>query len=230
MATEMISPVHESIEAWIHSVLDVRVSFEAPGAQDGGEGINVWLLELIDTPPARNGHRPPLQIGLRFLVTAFGGEVSRAHDRLVRLAFAAMEHEEFEIDLTPLQPSTWTALGIVPGPSFLLRVPLRIERDETPAKRVLQPLVMEHAAMASISGRVLGPGDIPLPRARVELTALGVAATTDTDGSFKFGAVPSEPRIRRLRVQAKGKEIEVQTDKGADAGDPLVIRFKSFEE
>ena len=112
----------------------------------------------------------------------------------------------------------------------MLRVPLRVERPEIRAARVLHPLVMEHSPMASMTGRVLGPGDILLPRARVELTGLDVAATTDTNGRFKFGAVPAEPRLRRLRVKAKGKQIEVQTEKGADENDPLVIRFKSLKE
>lgn len=226
----MIASANRRIRDWIHDALgEVTISFAPPGVVTEGDGIGVYLLEMNETPPARNGRPPPLLIDLRYLVTTFGADIEIAHNRLVELAFAAMRHPQFDAEVRPLDAAAWFAFRALPQPSFLLKVQLRFERPHTSAKPVREPLVAETVPLASLRGRVLGPDDVPLPMAWVELTSLGLVSYTDSDGWFAFGAIPSEPGSRRLRVRVKGKELALQTDKGGKDEEPLVIHFKSLD-
>ena len=78
--------------------------------------------------------------------------------------------------------------------------------------------------LQSLEGVVLGPQELPVVGARVELPALRLSTRTDSKGGFRFSAVPAQPASKLLRVTAKGRELSVQTE--ADAGrQPMVIHF-----
>lgn len=221
----MIQQVDQDLKEWVSSVVSgVDVCLAPP--QDAGDqlGVGIYLLDLLHTPPATGSRTPPLQISLRYLVTTWAGTPEDAHRVLGELVFAAMEHETFEVELESLSMQVWRAFGISPRPCFMLRVPLRMERPEPTGPRVRRPVEVRHSPLTSISGVVVGPRELPLLDARVELPALGLAVRTDSKGRFRFAAVPTEPPIVHVLVKTKGGEVSAQARPGGNQG-PLIIHL-----
>src|SRR6266850_5283921 len=129
---------------WVGTVVEGGyVSLGPPDNQRAGRGVGLYLLELVQSPPPSSNKRPPLQLALRYLITAWSGTPEDAHQMLVALMFAAMENKEFQVELEPLPVTVWTAFGVPPRPSFILRVPLRQERPQPQTKLVREPLRVE---------------------------------------------------------------------------------------
>jgi hypothetical protein len=89
--------------------------------------------------------------------------------------------------------------------------------------------VIQQMGVARLSGVVLGPGDVPLAAAHVDLLSLALTVETDAQGRFLFPAVPAEPRQLRVRIRARRKEGEVQVVRPDDDG-PVMIRFSQLLE
>jgi hypothetical protein len=192
--------------------------------------VSLYLLELSPSPasPASNSgaRRLPLQVVLNYLVTTWAKEPQEAHRLLSLLAFAAMEVVDFEVKLEAIPVAAWAAFAVKPRPSFILRVPLRLERQETPGKLVRKPIQVSFTPLVSLSGVVLTPDDVPVAGAYVTLPSMKLSEHTDRNGRFNFPAVPVEPRTKLLSIRAKGQEQSVSiTQSDADNG-PVVIRFQ----
>ncbi len=95
------------------------------------------------------------------------------------LIFAALAVTDWQVEQERLPPDTWAAFGTPPRPSFVLRLPVIKERPEPAVKLVRKPLTVKHTGLVGLHGAVLGPEDIPIAGARVELPAFGLSATTD---------------------------------------------------
>ncbi len=65
--------------------------------------------------------------------------------------------------------------------------------------------------------------------ARVELPALQLSTSTDSEGRFHFSAIPTAPPVKLLVVKAKGQELSVATERAVAAGEPLLIRLQGLE-
>ena len=223
----MIDQTDRRLVAWIGGILDqVNVSLAAPAATEIGRTVGLYLLELVQSPPARGTRRPPIQMILRYLVTAQAAKPEEAHQMLGNLVIAALEDPEFEVEQEPLPIATWTALGVAPQPSFVLRVPFRHERPEKLAPLVRQPVVIKQSVLRSLVGQILGPGNIPIMSARVELPALDLRTETDSKGRFRFSTVPAAPGARLVRVRAKGQEFSINTEQAESENEPLVIHLQ----
>lgn len=149
---------------------------------------------------------------------------------LEELLFAAMENPDFEIDAQPVPLEFWRAFAVPPRPSFTLRVPLRIDREEPRAKRVQMPIVVDTAPLAPLDGLVLGPRDIPLSGAVVEVPALRLVTRTDFKGRFHFAGIPATPQNLLMRVESNGFELTVPAAVNQRNGKPVVIRFDRMED
>jgi hypothetical protein len=224
----MIDQVDERLRKWVQETLGILPSLAPPGDTASDGEINLYLLELAERPPARGARRPPLQMTLRYLVTAWANQPEEAHRLLGKLTFAAMEHPDFEVKLNPIPAETWKALGVIPRPSFVLQVPLRKEQPTPPTQYVREPLVVQATPVISLVGTVLGPKDVPIARATVEIPALQLSTRTDAKGQFTFANVPADPLPKKLRVKAKGRELDVTTEQ-LTPDEPFVIRFNLFE-
>lgn len=223
----MIDQIDRRLAAWIGVILDqVNVSLAPPGTAETARGVGLYLMELVQTQPARVTRRPPLMMTLRYLVTTQASKPEDAHQMLGALVIAALENPEFEVEQDPLPLSLWTALGIAPRPSFVLRVPFRHERPEKLAPLVRKPIVIKQLPLHSFEGRILGPENTPLMNARVELPALELFTNTDSRGKFHFSAVPATPGARLLRVRARGQEFSINTEQAGSDEDPLVIHLQ----
>lgn len=222
LEARMIQEMDQRLTAWVESVLGSVPLFLDPPTLTFQHGIGLYLLELVGSPPPRTSHRPPLQLLLRYLVTAWAEEPEAAHRLLGDLVFAAMESEAFTVDLAPLPAATWAAFGLAPRPSFLLCVPLRKERPEPATKPVREPLVIHPTPFATLQGTVLAADDHPRAGVQVELVELQRSTRTDGQGRFAFASVPVTPLT--LRVRTREQELTMPTPTTADAL-PIVIRL-----
>jgi hypothetical protein len=227
-----VDQIDHQLREWIAAVCeDVQVSLEAPRRDEDGEGIGLYLMELVHAPPGRGSGLAPLRVTLRYLVTAWAGEPVKAHSLLGQLVFAAMEREDCEVELEPLSAPMWLALGVAPRPSFILRVPLERQRVERKVPRVRTRLTVHQSPMRPLHGQVLGPGDVGIMGAQVTLPALNLVVSTDFKGRFRFPAVPTQPPITRLRVCARGQETPVLVDPAGvfTPESPLIIHLNPME-
>jgi hypothetical protein len=226
----MIDQVDRRLREWTESVVEgVPFSLELPAGIQAESGVSFYLLELVENAPARMATPIPLQLSLRYLVSTWAGAAEEAHRLLGELVFAAMENPEFEVELEPLDATTWVALGVAPRPSFFLRVPLRKERPQPPVKRVRAPLVVQVTPVIHLHGVVLGPEDLPIPGAAVSIPALQVYTRTDTQGRFSFQTVPGGEGGSKLHVRARGRETSVTVTEETSREAPIVIRFDTFD-
>jgi hypothetical protein len=208
----MIEQADARLHDWALGVEpDLDVSFGPPtNAHTTPRGVSLHLMELVPQPPPRGPERPPLQLALRYLVTTWADAVEDAHRLLGALVFAAMEQTDMQVELQPLDGAAWQALAVLPLPVQPL---------------VRGPVVVQSAAVASLYGRVVGPGDLPLADAIVEVPSLRLAARTDARGLFAFPAVPGPPTAVTLRVRARGKELMLAAALPTSPEQPQVIQI-----
>jgi hypothetical protein len=226
----VIDQADAQLKEWIGGVAaGVAIWLEPPTAGKDRTGIGLYLLELVEAPPARGSKPVPLQLKLQYLLTTWGASAEEEHRLLGQLVFSALERDGWEVDLTPIPASLWQAFGVAPRPAFRVLVPLRVERPAHSAPRVRTPMVIQIAPSHSVEGRVLGPDDVPLASARVELPALDLHADTDPDGRFLFPRVPSEPRTKLFRIRARGDVQDIQAEAPPAGGGFVTIRFKLQE-
>ena len=226
----MVDRFDESLKNWILAVAQgAELWLGPPNGQKEGSGVGLYLLEVMKAAPANiTQRRAPLQLTLKYLVTTWSEKPEDAHQQLVGLMLAAMESKDYEVEADPLPTAVWMALGAVPRPSFILRVPLLYERPALATKLVRQPRVLM-SAVTSLHGLVLGPDEIPLSECRVEIPSLRLSTTTDYKGRFYFPLAPGDGTTN-LVVKAKGRQLSVSSNKGyPDSKAPLVINFSSLE-
>jgi hypothetical protein len=217
----MFDTVDDSLTKWIREILgDVELSLGPP--KGDFDGLHVYLLELLDRPPAHENERTSMVIALRYLICAGDREPRRAHQRLGELFFAAKQHTEFEAHLERLPAGLWSAFGVAPRPAFQLDVPARhtVTRE---VRRVEHELVLRSASLGVLHGHVLGH-DKPLANALVELPSLGRRMKTGFDGMFRFAKVPIDRDPVRMVVRARGQEHEFRIEKVLP-DTPLIVRF-----
>lgn len=227
----MIDEADARLRDWIKTLAGpVDVSLGPPrDVKTDRSGVNLYLLEVLQTQQPRGPTRPPLEVILRYLITTWAEDPVEAHRMLGALVFAAMDEAEYDVESERVTGDVWLALGISPRPSFVLRVPLRKERPKREAKLVQTPAVLKTMPLASFYGVLLGPKDTPVAEAQVEIPALQLQAATDGNGRFVFTTVPAEPRRKVLRVRAKGREFSITADTATSQMEPLVIRFNPRE-
>jgi len=226
----VIDEVDAQLLDWIGSATGSPVWLEPPRQHGQEKGVGLYLLDLAEAPPPRGERRAPLQVQLRYLVTAWGPTPKDEHRLLGDLVFAALQRPDWEVAFAPLPTAAWAAFGLAPRPTLVLQVPLRVERPVKLAPRVRMPLVARTVPSVALLGRVLGPEDIPVAAARVELPSLDAAAETDWDGRFRFPRVPVEPRAKRIRVRARGDVQEFTVEAPPVGGGAVTIRFEPREE
>ena len=75
-------------------------------------------------------------------------------------------------------------------------------------------------------GLVLGPDEIPLVNARVELPNLFRSDTTDQRGRFTLAGIPAAPKEKTLLIKARGKEQTELVQQTGTPDEPIVIHFE----
>ncbi len=226
----MIDSADRDLQEWVKKVVPgVEVFLGPPQQSDGKHGISLYLLALSDPPPAWMNRQPATRVALRYLVTTWAEDEIEAHRLLGLLVLAVMENRKYELDLASMPAPLWAALGITPRPSFTLCAPLHVEQPEPDTRLVKGPLVIRGTPVISLQGVVLGPGNVPIVGASVEIPSLSLTNHTDAKGRFYFSSVPGEPRSIQLLVKARGRAQSVTVEQPTSDREPLAIRFDSFE-
>jgi hypothetical protein len=228
----MIEGIDQSLSEWIASVLgeDIEVSLLPPGDPGDKKIVGLYLKDILPSAPTRGTRRPPLQVLLRYLITARAKNPQEAHHILGQLLFAAMEHPDYEVELDPIPAQVWTAFGTIPMPAFMLRLPLRVERAQKPVGLIRSPIEVRQSPLVRMEGMVMGPEETPLANARVELSTHNLVARTDVKGRFVFATVPTEPVLKKVRILARGRELFKEVDyKQTKQKEPLIIHFDVLE-
>lgn len=226
----MIDTIDRELERWVENVLGAGlVSFALPDPTATGSGVSLYLLDLGHRPPARGAPQPHLDLTLRYLVTSWGPDPAENHKRLADLMFAAASTADYEIEPGSPPLELWMALRVPPRPAFVLRAPMRRPLPVRRAPLVRRPISLEISPAGALMGQCVGPGEVPLSGALIELPALNVATRTDHDGRFVFASVPRDSPHLMVRATAKGKTVTVEAGARPPDAEPLVIAFDMTE-
>ncbi len=219
----MIEEVDAQVKNWIESVVGaVAVSFSAPIRDATQTGINVYLFDLADSPPASGAQTAPLQFAARYLITAHGSD---AHRLLSELAFAALADGEMDVTMGGISAETWLALNAPPQPALILTETVRKPRPEPPVHYVRHPMVVETRPTATFVGRVHGPNATPITGARIECPSLNRSTYSDTKGQFTLANLPADLPVH-LVITAKGRKRNVEVNQPTSTSEPFLIEFK----
>ena len=122
------------VVAWLKDISGDAVQIAPPKVAD--EGLSVWPLELQSERELRT-HRAlePLRLRVRHLVTGNAVMLGKA-------LVAATEAGDPAVDLTPLSPETWLALGCAPRIALLFDMPVIIARPTPQVPIVTEELLI----------------------------------------------------------------------------------------
>lgn len=224
----------------------LAVAFGPPGP-DGGpaaqagrapRGINLHLLSVApsERAPARLERRTELRLALRYLATSWAEVRADADALLCALAIRLLGRgadgpdgrSEVVVETAPPPLEVLAALGVPPRPALSISLSLDHVEIAAARPRVVQPVVRSGPA-AALRGRLLGPGEVPIAAAQVELPSLGRSAETDPAGYFQIVGVPAELQDRVVRVRARGVDHTFRLPASGDGG-PLTLRLGFAEE
>jgi hypothetical protein len=227
----MIEEIDQRLSEWITGVLseDIEVTLLPPGDMGDKKTVGLYLKDILPSTPNRGPRRPPLQVLLRYLIFSWAKSPRDAHQMLGKLLFAAMESPGYEVDLEPIPAEFWNAFGTIPMPAFMLRLPLTVERPEQRVHLIKSPIEVTKSNLASMGGIVLGPNEIPLTNARVELSTHNLVARTDIKGRFLFSSVPTQPAKKKVCVIARGRKLFQEFDFTKIKQKPWIIHFDILE-
>ena len=226
-STDPLGATEERLASeWIRSAVEsAAVSFGAPtvATTEGGALVHCTLLGVTPLTAARASRETePLRLMARYLVTASAATRAEADRVIVSLAFAAMKTGRPELEREGPAPELWTALGIAARPALLVREPV-----EQPREARVVPLVREvvtgWSRARTVAGRVLGPGDLPIAGARLDVAGHDLTTHSDHRGDFSLAGVPTGPPEPALTVTARGIRMTVRLDPATS--EPLLIRL-----
>lgn len=228
---QMIEDVCERVAAWAEQnggqdQDEVKV-VDRPLADEQGPAIVTWLFAIRPGPTMQDDGRPAYRAGCRFLVTAVAASAESCHRWVGTLLTAAMRHPTFEVEPGEPPLALWAAAGLAPRPAFVLRGEAVAHADRPTLPRVRVPLTVEHATLEAMTGRVLGPGDVPIAGAEVRLVQTGMRTRTDRDGRFQLKSVPAG-YAPKLEVRA-GAETYAVTAERTGRDEPLTIHLQAKE-
>ncbi|ANE56761.1 hypothetical protein [Methylomonas sp. DH-1] len=224
----MFEQSDQKLSAWVGTVAaDAKISFEPPGTAAAEPTVVLYLLDfkrLTSTPAARS---PQPQLLLNYLVTVQAADQAAAHKLLGTLVAAVVQQTEFEFELAPPPLETWLAFAAKPAPAFTIKLPVALPVTERTPPRIKAPPQVRMGPVATFSGRLLGPGEIPLADTDVELVAAGRYTRTDAAGNFSFAGIDPNQHKRGYLIRAKRHELLVDTANPTQ--DPVVIHFEQLE-
>jgi hypothetical protein len=226
--SDVLEELDSQLTAWVDTILPgVAVSLGAPAplASETKPRVGLYLFALAEGAPGRTDSTRAREISARYLVTTWASRPENEHELLGKLLAAAVgQGRDFE--LSPIPAEGWAAFGLPPRPHFLLEELLRIERPVEAAPRVRQPPVLRQVGVVALSGRVVGPRELPIAGAQLTHLGLGAVTTTDAAGRFAFPIAPADLVANRLQVTAKGLKQVFEVEAG---GEPVTLRLQITE-
>jgi hypothetical protein len=221
----VLDEVGKKLLSWAASMAgDARVDLGPPADDGAGTRVSLYLFDLARAAANRPVQQRVWTFVLHFLVSVDAPAPLDAHRVLASILAAALESPEFDVGDAPPSVELWRALGVRPRPAFTLHVRWQHRKELKQAPPVKQPLAIGEGLLSTLSGIVLGTGDVPIMSASVRIDSLGRSATTDQNGRFRIAGVPRGIDLR-LRANAKGVELECAAPGERDDKEDLVIRL-----
>ncbi|HKD97018.1 MAG TPA: hypothetical protein VKB69_05375 [Micromonosporaceae bacterium] len=194
-----------------------RVEVAVP--DDSRTRVCVWPVALLPDLGTRGGYgKQTLRLRARHLVTV-DGTVGPALALLDKVLVATLDEDRFQLVLEPVPAGVWGTPG-TPRPSVLIDVPVQLTATRPSSPRVTSELRLDGGGLRSITGRLLGPGDVPLPGMTVASPATSTSVITDTRGGF---VLPGQPVDRAVLLHLSGRGLLLQVKVGPEATDPVVV-------
>jgi hypothetical protein len=215
------------VTSWIKpAVGEIAIGFgpvEATPLLEGAAAIHLTFLGITPAAPARSVSRQPqsLLMFARYLVTAIAPSPAEADRLIVALGFSALDRGSPELERDGAAPDLWLAMGVAARPALLVREVLERPRIARRVPLVRYPAVTEYSPGRKVSGRVVGPGEVPITGASVEVLSAGLITYSDHRGEFTLAGVPTGPPDPTLVVTAKGVRLTVRAEPSSNT--PLVI-------
>lgn len=233
MSVEVTEAEQRLTERWIRAALGpdarVRVGRVDDAPPSDGTTVTLTLIDIAPAPlPPGPVGPPPLQVRARYLVTVVTAQAGAERQALAELAFAASPVTDLELEKAP-GPEVWLSLGVAARPALVASVLWQRERHTRPIRRVRQPLVAKFSSSRPLLGVVVGPGDVPIAGALVEVEGLPQTVYSNHRGEFAFRGVPGDDPPPTLVVSAKGATVRVRVDGDATASAPFLIRIPLSE-
>ncbi|MEM1180768.1 MAG: hypothetical protein AAGM22_20655 [Acidobacteriota bacterium] len=220
----------ERLKTWVNEALgEVEMSFEVPSSGRTAEPTVFLYAVGVEDLAYRHGTtrgRAPQGFRFRYVVATGAPTAPQAQELLGELLFSAMDEAGFDVDLSGHDSSLWQTFGIPPRPSFFLLTSVERTREEFIAPRIQEPPRLLSSVAVPLVGKVIGPGSLPLMRARVELPAMSLSTYTDADGYFRFPAVAGETASYELRVHARGTVRKLSVKRSLNPEEPLLVPFE----
>ena len=234
MSSEVAETESRLTDNWIRPALgpDVQVVIGPPSdsAPADATAVTLTLMDIAPAPPARTADGvPPLKLRARYLVTVAAKNAMTARQALADLAFAAGPTEDVELQAGAPAPELWQSLGVRVRPAVVISVLFQRERQTRPVPRVRQPLITRWSPSRAVVGVVLGPGNVPIAGALVEVEGVAQSTYSNHRGEFAFRAVPGSEPAPALVIRAKGTQVRVRVEGQASERAPLVIRIPLSE-
>ncbi len=229
----MIEQADQHVRDWVAKVLPgVPLSFAPPESSARDQRVHALLfgLERASGKQGPSGEPAPVTVLARYMICVCGASEEESHEALGKLLFAALQQEVFSVEFPPPDDlaEIWAALGARLRPSFTLCAPVELTRRMPPAPQVHRH-EFKFPPVVPLVGVVVGPGDIPLAGAKVEIRSLGVSARTDPAGRFRFALIPRTLEAGDVVVLAKGRECRAGAIEAPRDDKPLVIRVTGLE-
>lgn len=211
--------ITRSLRDWIQTVSKTPVAVRSAADWETSTGIAVRLVSMSPTPTPRNGRRA-LTIRLDYFVTPTLDDPLAEHRVLGELLFAALSQSDFKIMAQDDAVKLRDDLKIPLLPGLFISADLQREPETVVARPVRRPLVIKGDTIRPLEGVVLGPQNIPIMDALVELPALNLSVLTDERGRFRFAGAPASGSTKLFATK---NHVRV----GIDAGQarPVTIRI-----
>lgn len=215
---------------WL-STAGIQAGIAPPGSAGPDPAtVRVWPLTLLPEQAVRvTTGRGPIRLRVRYLLSAGPAEPTGGQELvelLDRLLVASTADGPVHVPVEPVAVEVWRAFGMTPRAGLYADVQTRVSRPAPPPSRVKGPLRLDSSALSQLHGRVVGPGDAPVPGVRVVAADSGATTYTDNRGRFAFAALPAG---RPARLLLSGKGFDLVAEVATPATDPVVIHCE-FEE
>jgi hypothetical protein len=206
-----VAEANATVLSWLAQA-GVSASLGPPRDSDDGRGspeVRLWPLALLPDQALRTMGQPDsVRLRVRYLITSEGWGPG-TDTPLDAVLDAVVGGTAVQLTLEPVAAETWRALGVRPRAAVQVDVPVHIARKLPAPPLVRGPLQLDGAPLVRLHGRVLGPGDVPVPGVRVRAPDVGASAETDRNGGFALAGVPAAVPTRLL-ITGKGLHLTAE--------------------
>jgi hypothetical protein len=209
LATADAGAVTTGLMRWIED----RLPGEKVVAESNEGGVSIHLAGLAPRIVPHHPLRKSAVLALDYLIAARQSDPLEAHRAVGELAFAALDHDEYQLVGDASVAEISQRLGMAPAPGIVIRVELRREAVRPSAPLVRHPPLTRLEPLDEITGLVVGPGGTPIANALVLLTGSNRSVTTGPDGRFRFAIPAGSPA--QVTARARSRKVLASLDPGS---------------